>query len=783
MRTTKKINPTEYRLPINIKPDLLLTATNYNYLLNFHYYLYQLSFYFFRKYGIYFHPYKFLLLDTKEIIYLYFILFKKFRKKIYRSKKKSQRRWLKKKIKNNLVLKLTKTTNFLTIFKKNFFKKQQRKKKTSYVSLKKYKSLQFYLFFYLKANRTEVVKIKNKKIHLSGFRDSYPSFFFYTRFIFPNTGLKTPLNFGLKKRKKIYRRKNLKIKSKNKWAYFLKRKKIFFLGARLFNLLSALQLKKKMKQLHKIFSKQQRKLRIARKNRKLNSKKNKKRNFLSSYKTGANSSVGNKFKINNIKTPVFNGPKIKKSLKLKILSVVGKWLNLRTFIKASNFTNLLQLLRAKKVKGVYAPKMEKKNKMRLLNCKLDLGLYNKTVLNIISPQLSVSDNIAVSQNGVAKLSSTKKFNNYSSVYSFFLKNFHRRSLFSQIKRRKFYFQYWKKKKWLRRRIYKIFLKTRKKKRKQQKFKIRLLNSLSKRDLNRKKTLLKILLRKIVQLKKKLVFGATKRQTLHFTKNIFNYSGVSTQAESIKSNYFYTPAFYQIIRVAPRIKKILKKNSRPILTAQELFRRKETFVTQNKLEVLNWPLNSQKKYSTIISLKLKLKFQYLFKLLSRKFFPNKQLDFFLTPLTSFIRLNKNVQKEFLILYKRLRFVKTKRKYYSRLFIFHFLSLYYKNFFLLLPYYKYFLMRKKKQKKFLYKIINLYRAIYYYKQHQILGIQFLMHGTFDRHGRTRKFLYIIGKFKISSLSLPILFDWIDFSSKYGTISLKIWIIYRNFHKKIL
>ena len=60
----------------------------YNYLLNFYFYLYQISFYFFKKYGLYFYPYKFLLFDDKEIIYLYFVVFKKFVKQVYVEKRK-----------------------------------------------------------------------------------------------------------------------------------------------------------------------------------------------------------------------------------------------------------------------------------------------------------------------------------------------------------------------------------------------------------------------------------------------------------------------------------------------------------------------------------------------------------------------------------------------------------------------------------------------------------------------------------------------------------------------
>jgi len=176
------------------------------------------------------------------------------------------------------------------------------------------------------------------------------------------------------------------------------------------------------------------------------------------------------------------------------------------------------------------------------------------------------------------------------------------------------------------------------------------------------------------------------------------------------------------------------------------------------------------------------FTYFFKLLSKKFFSNKIINFKFSPLNKILFVNKNIKKEFLILYKRTKFIFTVKRNKLRFFTFIFFSLYYKNFFLLLSYFKYFLINKKKQKKFLYNIINTYRALYYYKQNTIHGIQFLMHGTFDRHGRTRKFLYLIGKFKISSITLPILFDWIDFSSKYGTISLKIWIIYKsNYLKK--
>ena len=87
MLTTKKISPTEFRLNKLTNSLLKFNLNNYNYLLNFHYYIYQLSFYFFKKYGIYIQPYKFFLMDTKEILYCYFIIFNKFKKKLYETKK------------------------------------------------------------------------------------------------------------------------------------------------------------------------------------------------------------------------------------------------------------------------------------------------------------------------------------------------------------------------------------------------------------------------------------------------------------------------------------------------------------------------------------------------------------------------------------------------------------------------------------------------------------------------------------------------------------------------
>jgi hypothetical protein len=249
--------------------------------------------------------------------------------------------------------------------------------------------------------------------------------------------------------------------------------------------------------------------------------------------------------------------------------------------------------------------------------------------------------------------------------------------------------------------------------------------------------------------------------------------------------------YTKILFKPSFKKIkkpqsgyirLKKKTNNFFTnyffKQSLKKLKKNFGIKKELKKFSMSLTTvQTITSEVLQKKIYSKFNYLFNLLTKKYFKNNNLKFFLTPFTNIFILNKNLKREFLILHKRIKTVKIMRKNKFRFYSFVYLSLYHKNFFILLPYFKYYLLKKKKQKRFLYNIINIYRALYYYKQRQIYGIQFLMHGTFDRHGRTRKFLYLIGRFKISSIILPILFDWIDFSSKYGTISLKIWMIYRS------
>lgn len=685
MLTTKKIIPTEFRLGYNINSFFPIKLTNYNYLLNFHYYLYQLSFYFFKKYGIYFHPTKLLLLDTHEILYCYFILFNKFAKKIYWIKNRKLKRLVreKKEKKHNKlfqkslhvgnlkkihqILKLrskkpkikkllnlvTLTTSWWTLtplmfLKKNCFKKKKYKKNLFLFRLKQ--QLRYY-----KKTKTELFKfliIKKKRIQLKK-KFNFTIFF----------------NYSLKKKKLQIKRNRLKVL---KQLYFTKSLK-----------------KKQKKKSFKIRTYKKKKIKI--KKRKI--KQAKKQKFLLSYY----------FYLNFYK---------------------------RLFINKNFF---------------YKPVYNKTEKL------IEPPVYQLTFEEFKRKQKNEFQYHNKKQQ--KKLSHTNLFIRESFKYGIkkFLKIL---KIHKNIKRKK------KKKKkkffWLEKKIYKLKKFRKKKRQKQIKIKFQKLKKIFKA----KKIFQKKYLRRLKFAKKNLKLINFKKY--NFKKILLVKNNETNKKTNIialnlqKKTYFkfYTKVLFNNpikLRTTRNIKKTLKKIS-----------------TQ---------FNSVRKPQFLFQKKLYNKFNYLFNLLTKKYFTENNLKFVLTPFTNIFVSNKNFKKEFLILHKRIKTVRVMKKNKFRFYTFVYLSLYHKNFFILLPYFKYYLLKKKKQKRFLYNIINIYRALFYYKRRQIYGIQFLMHGTFDRHGRTRKFLYLIGRFKISSITLPILFDWIDFSSKYGTISLKIWMIYRS------
>lgn len=687
MLVTKKISPTEYRLGFTINNFLKLTLSNYNYLLNFHLYLYQLSFFFFRKYGLYYHPYKFLLLDTKEIIYLTFILFNKFQKKMYKTVQKININKKQTPVFKNFIPKIQKKELISTLI---FFK--TLKKKINYV-IKKNNSTPLinYLLPY------SVMLQKSLKIPCSFF--FYKNFFYFEKAIKLNTRIK-------KKNKKFFKR----------YLYFLQKSKKnnFFFNRLNFNkylFFKNLKLKKFQKRL-------------------LNMKYLINKLLMYYFSTTIN--ISSKKMINLVK---------KRFLHKLLLQTFNKKKKFQKFF----FSFLLKKIQFLKISYIKKSVVLKKHKKISVFKTKEFGFENNTK--------SENDNVDIKKRKKIFLPQLKdryiKKLYFKNLF-FILKNKLKKKKFFKIKKVKRF------KKWYAR---KIFRKKKKnlinrlwvsarlkqksyylKKRKQEKKFLKLskaffvLNNEIKKIKIKKK-----LFREVLKFSKK-----NKLLKTNIIKKSISLFSQSKLHKKIKKNKIKNN----------RYKKILKLLKKEILEKKEI--RSNNFLTQKLLN----------------------KFNYTFKLLTENFLKEKKIQIYLTHLNDILKKNKNIKTEFLVLYKRSQALKTMKKNKLRFFNFFYLSLYYKNFFLLLSYYKYFLLKQTRHVKFIYNIINLYRAIYYYKQTQIHGIKILMHGTYDRHGRTRKFIYLIGKFKISSINLPILFDWVDLASKYGAISLKIWIIYKSF-----
>lgn len=678
MLTLKKISPTEIRLGGLINPSVKVNLNNYNYLLNIYFFLYQFSFYFFRKYGIYLYPYKFFLLDFKEIFYFYFITFKRFFKYLKPGLKKVRQHYSRKilfskKKKKSLKYKITSTKYFFSLFSQEqlsfstktfhylyFFLTSKKKKINNSFVVGNFKQQSF---FNLLLNN-----LRTKNV-------SFLNFIRWTSYTKSQLNYYSTVGLSLKKIFKLF------------YSFFFK---ILSLG-------SKLNLKKFLQQFKFIFRKKNF-LRYFRKF--LNLSKIPSKIFLNFFsrfrKNNYNKSI--KIKKNNF----FNSS--------KIINLPKNYFKLRTLLLHSQKKKIIHRIFLASL--VNFPR------------KINTEYFINPVLSMFFP------------NSVHRLD------------SFLIKKFSK-----------------KRRPWFR------------KKSDYKKFRLKI------RYERRQKIRRYKLCRKFHWLPKHLLHN--------FFKRVYRIHSSSLLIKKKKMCFRLQKKYFTLKKIQSRNfkKMILSNNFVNTIFTQKFFKSCKNTIYKISFLRINFLLNKFSTYysskyplsvfsANIVKKKLLLKFKYFFILLTKKLFLKTNIFFYFTMLHK-IFYNQNIKKEFLILYKRLRRIQYFKRNYRSLHLFSFIyyTFFFKRFFLLLPYYKLLLMKKKKQKRSLYRLINIYRALFYYKRREIKGIQFLLRGTFDRHGRTRKFLYLIGSYKISPFQLPILFDTIDFATKYGVVSLKFWIIYRQ------
>jgi len=140
---------------------------------------------------------------------------------------------------------------------------------------------------------------------------------------------------------------------------------------------------------------------------------------------------------------------------------------------------------------------------------------------------------------------------------------------------------------------------------------------------------------------------------------------------------------------------------------------------------------------------------------------------------FLLSNKSFVFEHKILMRRLKYLKQYDWSFDFLFLFHY-AINLGNFDFIFPFFLYQIKISYKQRPFLTIIFIILRTLYYLKTH-IRGIRVIVHGPYDRHGRSRTLLFRIGDLAYTSYSSFILYDLIQWPTFYGATHLKMWIEY--------
>jgi len=79
--------------------------------------------------------------------------------------------------------------------------------------------------------------------------------------------------------------------------------------------------------------------------------------------------------------------------------------------------------------------------------------------------------------------------------------------------------------------------------------------------------------------------------------------------------------------------------------------------------------------------------------------------------------------------------------------------------------------------MYALLNTIRTMYFLKAN-MRGVKILVHGTFDRHGRSQTFVECLGCIAYLEYSAFILYDSIQWPTLYGMTTLKIWVQYMDY-----
>ena len=161
------------------------------------------------------------------------------------------------------------------------------------------------------------------------------------------------------------------------------------------------------------------------------------------------------------------------------------------------------------------------------------------------------------------------------------------------------------------------------------------------------------------------------------------------------------------------------------------------------------------------------FQHNYKLESNILYKNLAKQFF---------SNDTLKREHKHLLFSTKYLQKATWSYDLYFFSHFAIVYSDPGFLINIFYK-GVAQSERQKKFFYNFADILKKFAVLKRGTIRGIKLILNGVYDRHGRTRIWVWQVGKISVMSERSLISYDWITFETRYGSFSLKIWIAYNE------
>jgi len=182
--------------------------------------------------------------------------------------------------------------------------------------------------------------------------------------------------------------------------------------------------------------------------------------------------------------------------------------------------------------------------------------------------------------------------------------------------------------------------------------------------------------------------------------------------------------------------------------------------------------------TFVTRRRKLVYLYFLKVFFFYFYGVQARIIFKSLFKYFFR-SKPLRKEHKLLAARTRYLVYYKWSYDLLFLMNY-GVTFANTNFILPYFVYHAMILYERHIDLFRnFFNILRALYILKG-ILYGIRLIIHGTYvrkDRYGRSRTLVYKIKNISLTRYQSFILYDIIQCPTRFATISLKLWLLYKK------